>query len=417
MFDANLPDRVRVLVLGGGIHGVGVLHDMATRGWQDVHLVEKSTLASGTSTASTKLIHGGLRYLKRIRDFGLVIEALRERKLLMELAPDLVKPVELYFPVLKSGGMPRFIIKIGLLLYDFLAGKYRIGSHKWVAKSQVKQDCPHLDLEKITAVYSFFDGQTDDYALVHRAAESAVKLGANISENTKVIAVAESEDGWDVVVEDSQGERKSISALYVVNCLGPWSGDFLEKSEIKPTHYGINNKGIHLLLPDLGIKKGMFLQARDDERIFFVLPWYGLTLVGTTEELYEGNPDDLAVKGEEVDYLLRHLNYYMDQPIERQQILKVFAGLRWLVADPNGSLTATTRSHEIGEISGKRGLLLTIYGGKLTTYREMAKLIGNKITTDFGEFKPSNTDRPDNWVRPEEARPLPLDILARFQDI
>src|SRR5688572_18461828 len=122
----ELPTRVRVLVLGGGIHGAGVLHDMASRGWRDVHLLEKSRLGDGTSSKSTKLIHGGLRYLRRLSDFGLVAEALRERQTLMRLAPDLVTPVELLFPILKRGGMPRAMVKTGLSLYDRLAGRYRL---------------------------------------------------------------------------------------------------------------------------------------------------------------------------------------------------------------------------------------------------------------------------------------------------
>ena len=136
-FSHPVPDRVRVLVLGGGIHGVGALHDMASRGWQDVHLIEKGCLAAGTSSSSTKLVHGGLRYLKRIRDFELVIGALRERRLLMDLAPDLVKPIELLFPVLKKGGMGRFMIKAGLTLYDRLAGRLGINPHRLLSPDEI----------------------------------------------------------------------------------------------------------------------------------------------------------------------------------------------------------------------------------------------------------------------------------------
>ncbi len=416
MYNAKLPDRVRVLVLGGGIHGVGVLHDMASRGWHDVHLVEKTSLAAGTSKGSTKLIHGGLRYLKNIRDFGLVSEALRERKLLMDLAPDLVKPVELLFPVLKDGGMWRVSIKAGLTLYDKLAGKYGLSPHRFLEHDAAVAQCPLMNPDKFNAVYSFFDGQTDDYALVHRVAQSALKLGAGISEGWRVTNLKETDDGWDVEVTGPGGEQRTISALYVVNCLGPWANQLLEKCNIPPTHHGLNNKGIHLLLKDMGIKTGLFLQSPGDQRIFFALPWQGYTLVGTTEDLYAGDPDDLKVEGSEVEYLLEHLNFYLKRPIQESEIVKVFSGLRWLLASPGDSLTGTSRSHEVGEIESRRGLMLTLYGGKLTSYRSFSKTLGDRITSHFGEFKASRTDQHDSWVSADEAAPLPLDLISRFEN-
>jgi glycerol-3-phosphate dehydrogenase len=415
MYQAKLPDRVRVLVLGGGIHGVGVLHDMASRGWQDIHLVEKSTLAAGTSSRSTKLIHGGLRYLKNIKDFGMVMEALKERKLLMELAPDLNKPVELLFPILKEGGLPKIAIKAGLTMYDRLAGKYGLEPHRYIEPEEVEEICPVIDSSKFSAMYSFFDGQTDDYALVHRVAHSSVKLGAKISENSKVVGITDTGDGWDVQVENEDGEIKTISALYIVNCLGPWANMILEKSKIPPTHFAINNKGIHLILNDIGIKTGMFLESPKDQRIFFVLPWKGYTLVGTTEELFSGDPDALKVESSEVDYLLERMNFYLKTPIKRSQILKVFSGLRWLISSPGGNLTSTSRSHEIGEIESRRGMMLTIYGGKLTTYRSLSKKIGDRITSHFGEFKASTTHEHDSWVGVDEAVALKADVLSRFE--
>ena len=190
LYKHDLPKRVRVLIIGGGIHGVGVLHDLVSRDLQDVFLVEKNTLAKGTSSKSTKLIHGGLRYLKRFSDFNLVAESLRERRLLLNLAPDIVHPLELLFPIMKKGGEKSFIVKAGLTLYDKLAGKSGIRKHRIVPKIEAEKAVPLLDVEKFKKIYSFWDGQTDDFALVHRVAASAVAFGGKISENCEEIGRA-----------------------------------------------------------------------------------------------------------------------------------------------------------------------------------------------------------------------------------
>lgn len=413
----ELPRRVRVLILGGGIHGVGVLHDLASRGWHDVHLVEKTRLGDGTSSRSTKLIHGGLRYLRRVSDFGLVSEALHERQVLMRLAPDLVKPVELLFPILQKGGMPRFMIKIGLSLYDRLAGKYRLERHRILSDAEVREKAPLLDGAHVKAVYSFWDAQTDDLGLVCRVAASAKKLGAGITEGCRATRLTPTEDGWDVDVQLPSGELRTVSALYVVNCLGPWANLLLEQSGIQPTHQGVNNKGTHLLFDDLGLKAGLFLQSlKGDGRIFFVLPWEGYTLLGTTEDLYGGDLDRVVAEESEVKYLLDNCNQFLARKLTPQDIRGTFAGLRWLAVESGHTLTETSRAYVIGERAAKRGLLLTLYGGKLTTYRNLSRTIGDRVTAHFGEFKKSATDLPEAWAKPDET-PRVKDVMKRFADV
>ena len=168
MFNDKLPARVRVLILGGGVHGVGVLHDLASRGWKDCHLLEKGSLGSGTSSRSTKLIHGGLRYLKHLSQFGMVAESLRERRLLMEVAKDLVKPIKIFLPINKQDIKSQLIMKSGLFFYDVLAGKYNIGKHQLLAQNEYDQHLGIFDNSKFSKVYSFWDAQTDDLALVRR---------------------------------------------------------------------------------------------------------------------------------------------------------------------------------------------------------------------------------------------------------
>ncbi len=410
------PQRVRVLILGGGIHGVGVLHDLASRGWRDVHLVEKNTLGSGTSSISTKLIHGGLRYLKRLDDFGLVTESLRERKLLTQLAPDLVQPIEMVFPILKKGGMPAFMVRAGLFIYDFLAGKNNIARHQVLTEIQVRNKVPILDENKFRKFYSFFDCQTDDLGLVNRVASSALKLGATISERCEAESIKEFEDGYIVTVRSANGSRSEISAQFVVNALGPWANAFLEKSSIKPTHVGMNSKGSHLVLPDIGMKAALFLQSRSgDGRIFFLVPWQGMTLLGTTESEYTDNPDNVSTNEDDIDYLLKSCNEFLMKPFRRQDIIKVFSGLRWLPLERGYNLSSTSRHFVVGEIKAARGSLLTIYGGKLTTYRTLAKHIGDRILSGGGDFKKSLTHEASSWASPAESLKY-LPASQRFQN-
>lgn len=404
IYQDEIPTRVRLLVLGGGIHGAGILHDMASRGWRDIHLVEKSVIGAGTSSRSTKLIHGGLRYLKHLRDFGLVTEGLRERHNLLALAPDLVHPIELLFPILKKGGMPRLMVKTGLTLYDRLAGRFALDRHRFVTMEQARAKAPGLALEKFSSIYAFFDAQTDDLSLTQRIAASAKKLGAGLTEGCRAQRITPTEDGWNVELELHDGRRKVVSALYIVNALGPWANMLLENSQIKPTHHAVNNKGVHLLFKDMGLKSGLFLQSPNDQRIFFVLPWLGHTLVGTTEELYTGHPDDLTVRADEVEYLLQRCNRYLLAPLRASDIVTSFAGLRWLPMEGGSNITETSRAYVIGERTAKRGLLVTLYGGKLTTYRNLAKTMGDRITTHFGEFRPSQTHNQATWVSAAEIK-------------
>jgi len=410
----QLPDRVRVLILGGGCHGLGVLHDLASRGWRDIHLVDKSTIGSGTSSKSTKLIHGGLRYLQHVRDFPLVAEALRERRVLLTVAPDIVKPLELIFPVLKSGGVSRLAIKAGLTLYDLLAGRANVARHHRLTGEEALARAPVMNLDAFSSFYGFWDCQMDDLALSHRVAASAVRLGAGISENCSVERIRQIDDGFEVEIREPTGSLRKVSALFVLNALGPWSNNLLTASGMVPAWNGINVRGAHVVFPDVGLKAGLFLQSPADKRIFFVLPWRGHTLVGTTEARQEGSPDDVAVQDSEVSYLLERCNTYLNRPFRPADAVSTFCGLRWLAADEDSSLTATSRAWSIGERRSKRGLLMTIYGGKWSTYRALAQTIGDRITSHFGEFRPSRTMEPSAWAGVgESAVPVP-DVIARF---
>lgn len=412
MFQHPLPKRVRVLVLGGGIHGVGVLHDLASRGWRDVHLVEKDYLAHGTSSRSTKLIHGGLRYLKRISQFGMVSESLRERNFLLRAVPDIVQPIELILPIAKGRVVHSFFMRTGLSLYDFLSGKYGIKRHRALSVKEVEKKSPVLATEKFSHFFSFWDAQTDDLALVRRIASSAVSLGAGVTEKCRVLSLARSQDGWICGLESEGGRKVSISALYIVNCLGPWANALLESSKFRPEVHGVKDKGSHLIVGDLGMKAGMFLDVPEDNRIMFVLPWRGVTLLGTTEETFAGEPDSVYASEREIEYILRSCNFYLKEPLTHRDIKATFSGVRWMVAEEGSDLSSTSRESAFGEHTSERGLLITVYGGKLTSYRLLAEKIGDRITKHFGQFQPTRTMDLSTWVK--EADPEIPGVLERF---
>jgi glycerol-3-phosphate dehydrogenase len=412
---SKFESRYRVVILGGGIHGAGVAHDLASRGWRDVLVVEKSIIGSGTSAKSTKLIHGGLRYLQHPRDFPLVAEGLEERALLVKLAPDIVKPLPFIFPVLKKGGMPRFMIKIGLWLYDALSLGRSLGRHSWLNPEDAFREAPILDKSVFKGFYRFFDGQTDDLVLTQRVASSAEKLGATIAEHTEAVAMTHDENGWSITLK--QGEKTSVvTTKYVVNALGPWAHEFLNASKIKPKVSGINNQGTHIIVRDLGLRSGLFLQSPEDSRIFFVLPWKGYTLIGTTEDNYDGPADECRPEEHQINYLIERCNRFLSVKLSRADVIQSFSGMRWLAADSKSGLSDTSRSHLITEHLQGTDVMYTIYGGKLTAYRALAKEIAEKIVKSFGDRSESKTHLQEMWAEPKPLA-VDLDIPQRFSKL
>ncbi|MEI8024795.1 MAG: glycerol-3-phosphate dehydrogenase/oxidase [Pseudomonadota bacterium] len=406
--------RVRVAIIGGGIHGAGILHDLTSRGWKDVILLEKNRIGVGTSSRSTKLVHGGLRYLQRISQFGMVRESLKERKTLMDIVPDIVKPIELVLPILKKGGRNRFMIKAGLTLYDTLAGSYHLERHRGLSTAEAKAKIPCLNAEKINCAFSFYDGQMDDLALVRRVAASGRFLGGELVEGATVTSVNKDQDGWIVDYTDESGKAQHLKALVVINAAGPWAHEVLHQSNLIPTHRAINNQGSHLIFPDMGIKSGLFLESPRDGRIFFLTPWQGVTLLGTTEKLWSESPNDVKISEEEIDYLLNGCNEYLDPKLRKENIIQTFSGLRWLAVDQGQSISSTSREHSLGYHYSGRGFFITIYGGKYTSYRSLCEKIGDEITKSFGEFRDTRTHEPEAWI-PSHLLEQTLDPVQRFE--
>ncbi len=411
----NLTE-IKVAILGGGIHGVGVAHDLISRGLDDIHLFEKDDIASGTSSRSTKLIHGGLRYLEHIRDFPLVYEALHERKKLLELAPDLVKPLRLILPVLKRGGKPGWMLDIGLSLYDLLAGKDKIHPHKKLEISDMQNSFSNIDPNIFTHGFEFYDTQTDDYLLTRRVALSSEKLGTKIHRKTIVSKIIPQNNYWVLEGKDSQGEIFHYKTKIIVNALGPWSHELYKQSGFEPKHDAVNNKGVHLLFENKeNLKCGFFFQSPEDHRIFFLLPWQNMILLGTTETDFHEHPDKQHPDDHDEKYLLEHLNRYVKNKYEKKDILGKFSGLRWLLSKKGESLSSLTRKPLVTEHHlGNDSVIYTIYGGKLTTYRLLSKNIGDKIALRMHLNFMSKTHLKDFWLPPSYENLEKEIVLKRF---
>ncbi len=400
----KIPNSVEVLILGGGVHGVGVLHDLVSRGLCDnVCLIEKNKLASGTSSKSTKLIHGGLRYLQRLSQMPMVFESLQERKFLLSVAPDLVKPIEILIPLLKGDFLNWIKIKAGLSLYDYLARNSLIKNHKKLKMREVNETISLLKEQYTKNVFSYWDAQTDDQLLVRRVASSAQKLGGKFFEETEILQLKDKKDYWSVVVS-REGKQTEIKAKYVINCLGPWTNSFFAKNKIKQTHKGINNKGTHLLVKEFGLKSGLLLTAKSDKRKFFILPWNGKTLIGTTEKEYSGSVNKVEPDSGEIHYLLSSCNEYLKKDLTINHIESSFSGLRWLATENDQSISGTSRESVLGVIKNRSGFLLTIYGGKLTSYRRLSEKVGDRVMNHKKDFVKSRTKDKSLWVSKDEAR-------------
>jgi len=358
-----------LVIIGGGINGVAIAREAAQKGYRVV-IVEKATLGSGTSSKTSKLAHGGLRYLEQFQ-FKVVYESLNERDRLLKDYPDLVKPMPFVVPLYKWSPWSRWKLSLGLHLYDWMGRAHRMPRHERLSREDMMRACPSLIPEGLLGGFRYYDAQMDDLGLLHRIAEECRALGVIIIENTSVKAILYQE-GHAVGVACDSIRHSRIMGRQILQCAGPWSGALLNFDEAKNNVTLIPSKGVHIVLPDHGYKDALLLSAPQDGRVFFVIPWKGHCLVGTTETLYRGEPDDVSVSDEDRRYLLEAYNYYFKQRFcGLSDIVSEFVGLRPLV-------THTDKSHNPGAISrdfflyhSKTGFY-TLLGGKYTTHHAVA---------------------------------------------
>ena len=328
-----------------------------------VELIEKSSVMSATSSASTKLLHGGMRYLEHGK-FSLVRESLRERAWWLEAAPDVTQVIPILFPIFQRSPRSRWTIKLGMVLYDRLAGKFGVGKHRWVSCAELTEVMPNLKSAGLKGAYLFYDGQMDDYALGLWATEQAKSEGVTVLEHTQV----------DCITADGAVEIQGNQRQYdrVVNVTGPWAVELLKQSGL-PYEYDLDLvRGSHLLL-DRNIKHGMMLTAQTDGRLFFVLPYKGKTLLGTTE-VRQDLSEPVVCSESETDYLITVYNDSFDDSIDQSDVLSSFAGLRPLLKSHKNPNRAT-REYRIEQ----HEKVISVFGGKWTTARALAKKITAKL--------------------------------------
>lgn len=374
-----------LLVVGGGINGVGIAADAAGRGLS-VALCEKGDLASATSSASTKLIHGGLRYLETY-EFGLVRKALHESEILLGLAPHLIQPMTFYIPYMPHQ-RPWILIRLGLFLYNTLT--YR-PHYKKAGSVRFPEDSPLVT--SLTHGFHYADGQVDDARLVILNAIQAANKGAVILPRHECLKLNPTATHWEATLENRlTGEQQQINARAVVNATGPWVSQWMQHATQHDASRQVRLvKGSHIVVPRMHKGDAAYLLQNEDGRVVFVIPWQQqFTLIGTTEEEFSGDPDQVRISSEETEYLLESVNRYFRTPLAATDIVYSYSGIRPLMDDPVKSATKASRDYLL-EFEDSSLPILTVYGGKVTTYRLMAQQAVNKLGKVLGGVGRSHT--------------------------
>ena len=375
MSGAEMASANRIAVIGGGINGSGVAWELARREY-DVTLFDKGTCGAQTSSATTKMIHGGLRYLENL-EFALVRESLRERAWLLKNLPELVRPLEILLPVYQDSPRSRSAIKTGLVLYDRLAGDENLSSHRSLEVQELLGRAPLVE-HGLRGGFSYWDAQVDDFALVRTVIASAIRDGATVRERTRIDGIQRDGDEW--VLRTEQGDESRFDL--VVNAAGPWMNELLEANGITASYVLSLVRGSHIVLKHAISDAGLLLQSTTDRRVFFVLPWKGTTLVGTTEVIQTDSPDLVHASQEEVEYLIQRFNRYFRTQIALDDVQSAFAGVRPLVGRATNP-SAIGRDFRVV----RNGNMINVFGGKMTTFMALARKVAMRADNYFGRTR------------------------------
>ena len=375
-------EQFDILVIGGGVNGVGAALDAASRGLK-VALIEAQDIAAGTSSRSSKLIHGGLRYLEQY-DFKLVREALHERELMVStLCPHLVKPVGFLFPLTEKF-KERTYVGAGLALYDALRGCQRaMPWHKHLSQKQINEIAPSLRHDLVTGAIKYFDAQVDDARHTMSVARTAARHGAIIA--TQVSAESLIKEGKRVVgvnaLDLASGKKIAIKAGATIMCAGVWSDQLHARFDLTPGYNVTMSKGAHIVVPGSAIKSNAGIIVKTPISVLFLIPWGDKWIVGTTDTPYEGDRAEPCATREDVQYILDQANRVLEPKLRADDIIGVYAGLRPLVAN-NKSATTTKLSRE-HTVDRPAAGFVSIAGGKYTTYRVMAKDVVDRAVIEL----------------------------------
>ena len=388
---AHLPDSVDVLVVGGGINGVGIARDAAGRGLS-VLLVERGDLGCATSSASSKLIHGGLRYLEHF-EFRLVAEALAEREVLLAAAPHIVHPMRFVMPHVPEL-RPAWMIRAGLLLYDYLARRQTLPASQAI---DLRHSVFGAGLKNgVSRAFLYSDCRVDDARLVVLTARAASDLGAKVLTRTTCSTARRDGKRWRATLRFADGAQSEVAARALVNATGPWAKRFLVDALRMQTPFNLKLvQGSHIVVPKLYEGDHAYILQNDDRRVIFV---YGYedhyTLIGTTEVEVSGSPESCAVSEHEMDYLVRAANRYFDRELSLDDVVWSYCGIRPLFDDGSTNPSAISRDYEL-RIDGDstEAPVLTVFGGKITTYRRLAEQALEKLAPWFRDLAPTWTAR------------------------
>lgn len=411
-----------LVVIGGGVNGTGIAVDAAGRGLK-VLLCEKEDLASATSSNSSKLIHGGLRYLEHY-EFQLVKQALTEREILLQKAPHIMWPMRFILPH-RPHLRPAWMIRMGLFLYDNLAKRKVL---KGSCGVKLNNNSPLVS--EITKGFEYSDGWVDDARLVTLNAVDAQNKGATILTRTQCVSAKRSNDDWDISLEDTlTGDITNIKAKAIINAAGPWVKNFFDTALKKKSPKNIRLiKGSHFVVPKIHNDNQAYILQNEDKRIVFVLPYEDdYSLVGTTDVEYIGNPLEAKISEEETEYLVDIVNKHFKNKISAADVVHSFSGVRPLLDDESSSPDAITRDYTLElQDEGGKAPLLSVYGGKITTYRKLSESAVTEICKYFPKATaPWTKDAPipggdfesqDSLLQKlEVANPfLPISLLKRY---
>ena len=406
-----------VVVIGGGITGVGCALDAASRGLR-VALIERDDFASGTSSKSSKLVHGGIRYLQQ-GDIRLVYEALAERQILRRNAPHLVKVLPFLIPIFSTKGVVNRKLAramgTAMWMYD-LTGGLRIGKmHKRVSKKQALEWFPTLPADKLMPSYLYYDAEADDARLVVTVARTAaLRFDATLVNRTEVVDLQKDSNGnVNGVTVKADGRTFTVSAKAVVNAAGVWSDDVRALDEAEHPRSIRPAKGVHITVPWSKVRNTVaaVIPVPGDKRSVFVVPWGQFTFVGTTDTDYTGPIDDPQCNENDIEYLLRALNGSITETVTTDDILGTWAGLRPLVADPeaSGRTADLSRRHKVRRSDSG---VVTITGGKLTTYREMAADTIDEVLSEVLE-----ADRITRFRRRSKTKHIKIHGANGYEDL
>ncbi len=386
-------------VIGGGINGAGIARDAAGRGWSVV-LVEQNDLGGATSASSTKLIHGGLRYLE-YHEFRLVREALKEREVLWSIAPHIIWPLRFVLPH-HSGLRPAWLLRLGLFLYDHLGGRKRLPPTRSLDLRYDEAGRPLKD--EFQRAFEYSDCWVEDSRLVVLNARDAADRGASILPRTKCISAERAGDRWVVsTVNELTGERRRIEARALVNAAGPWVGEVMKDVLHANTPATVRLvQGSHIVVRRLFDHDRSYIFQNSDRRIFFAIPYErDFTLIGTTDRDYDGDPGDVRISQEEIAYLCRGASEYFKKPVRPADVVWTYSGVRPLYDDGASKAQAATRDYVLKlDAPGGGGPLLSIFGGKITTYRRLAEAALAKLAPHL----PVPAGQPAGWTG---GSPLP----------